>query len=164
MKRIIIFISLIFTISCVPKYKRINDIHSGTFLGFVEDSTKKMRLDITEIEDWHEFDEANGLNVISDIPVYGLYKIDFYEILEDNARGKVYNFYNLKEAEECKKEEFFWYVDDNKTVFKPITSENHNIIYYDAYYLIDYYDVEGEFEFSVKMVTEEKFNSIYLNN
>lgn len=163
MKRFTIFISLLFLTSCASKYKRMNDIHDGIFIGFIENTSRKIMLEVTKINDLNEYEQANGLNVISDVPVYGHFKIMMFELMSDNTTGEQYNFYNLKQADGSKDDKYFWYIDDNKTTFIPVTSDIHihDTIYYDAYYLIDYYNCNSEFQFSVKLYTEEKFNNLY---
>ena len=164
MKKIFILLPLFALSSCVSEYKRINDIHEGIFLGYVEDTSRKICLEVKYLEDWDEFDKANGFNVVKDSFGVSRYRLNLYELLDDDSKGQEYNFYNLVEAEESKNEEYYWYKDANMSTFKPITSRNHTTLYYDAYYLIDYHDLKGELEFSIKLYTEEKFNDLYSNS
>ena len=88
MKRFTIFISLLFLTSCASKYKRMNDIHDGIFIGFIENTSRKIMLEVTKINDLNEYEQANGLNVISDVPVYGHFKIMMFELMSDNTTGE----------------------------------------------------------------------------
>ena len=165
MKKIFLFINLLLLPSCsINKKIKRNIIDEGVFLGYKENSFVKVCLEITDIKTNDEFYDANGLNVIEDRCAYSHKKIIFYELSEDGSKGNSYNFYNLKVSSECEKDDYYWYEDDNKSIFKPITSGPHNALGYHAYYLIDYFNNDGELEFSAKLYTEEKFNDIYKNN
>lgn len=165
MKKIFLFIFLFLLPSCfLTKPVKRNNIDEGIFLGYKENSSIKMCLEITHLSSLDEYDEAKGLNVIEDQCVYSYYKISFYEFLENDSGKKFYNFYNLKLSEQCEKDDYYWYIDDNKTTFKPITSLPNKPLGLESYYLIDYFDNNGELDFSAKLYTKEKFDSLYKTN
>ena len=164
MKKIFLFICL-FLLPCCNLTKPIirNFIEEGIFLGYEENSSRKMCLEVVYFNNREDYIKAKGLNVVEDRHGFSTYAISLYELLDDDVKGKKYDFYNLTVSGENEKEGYY-YEDDNGSTFKPITSLPNSPLGSDSYYLIDYFNSDKELEFSLKLYTEEKFNDIYKNN